>query len=62
MTRGLSNTSKQLRAEIDNKALVGGLSSPVAFQEAKRLQYLQACIKEGLRIHSIMGLLLLRAR
>ena len=39
---------------------MGQLSSPVTFQEAQKLPFLQACIKEGLRIHPVTGLPLAR--
>lgn len=40
---------KRLQKEIDDYASIGQLSDPVTDAEARRLPYLQACIKEGLR-------------
>lgn len=40
-----------LRREIDNAADLGKLSSPISDSEAKRLPYLQAVIREGLRMY-----------
>ncbi|KAH8807907.1 cytochrome P450 [Xylogone sp. PMI_703] len=47
---------KKLRAEIDEKAAAGELSHPIRFQESQKMPYLQACIKEGLRLHPATGL------
>ncbi|RFU26581.1 hypothetical protein B7463_g9752, partial [Scytalidium lignicola] len=47
---------KKLRAEIDEKAAAGELSHPIRFQESQKMPYLQACIKEGLRMHPATGL------
>lgn len=40
----------RLKAEIDEAVDSGSLSSPVQDHEARALPYLQACIKEGLRM------------
>ena len=41
----------KLRAEIDTAISDGRISSsPISDADARRLPYLQACIKEGLRI------------
>lgn len=40
----------RLRAEIDEAAKNGRISSPIRDSEARRMPYLQACIKEGLRV------------
>ncbi|KAI0405811.1 cytochrome P450 [Xylaria palmicola] len=46
-----------LRQEIDAAIAAGRLSSPVADAEAKRLPYLQAVIREGLRFYPpVLGL------
>ncbi|AEO63946.1 cf4974fb-3452-4ca8-bf80-67d173cbdc92 [Thermothielavioides terrestris] len=41
----------KLQQEIDTAAAEGRISSPVTAEEAKNLEYLQAVIYEGLRIH-----------
>ena len=41
----------RLRAEIDEAVHKSSMSSPVTDAEARALPYLQACIKEGLRLH-----------
>lgn len=46
----------QLRAEIDEKRAKGEISSPVTFAESQNMPYLQAVIREGLRIHPSTGL------
>ena len=40
----------KLRAEMDAAIASGTISDPITNSEAKTLPYLQACIKEGLRI------------
>ena len=40
----------RLNAEIDEAVKKGSISSPIKDSEARDLSYLQACIKEGLRI------------
>ncbi|KAE8150476.1 cytochrome P450 [Aspergillus avenaceus] len=50
----------KLREEIDALAGEGKISDPVTFDEARRMPYLQACIKEVLRIHPAVGRLLAR--
>ena len=49
-----------LRKEIDDMAAAGKISDPITFQEAQDMPYLQAVIKEGLRIHPAVGYLLPR--
>lgn len=41
---------QKLQAEIDSAIAASQISSPIQYNEAKRLPYLQAVIKEGLRI------------
>ena len=50
----------RLRAEIDDAAAQGKLSSPVTFGETQNLVYLKAVINESLRMHSAVGLPLQR--
>ncbi|KAH6865919.1 cytochrome P450 [Alternaria rosae] len=52
MLHTLANASsyRRLQAEIDDGIAVGTISSPITDAEARRLPYLQATIKEGLRI------------
>lgn len=40
----------RLRSEIDTGIADGTISSPISDSEARKLPYLQACIREGLRI------------
>jgi cytochrome P450 len=51
---------EKLRGEIERAAQEGNISDPVSFQEAQRLPYLQACIKEALRMHAAVGQILSR--
>ncbi|KAI0132633.1 cytochrome P450 [Xylariales sp. AK1849] len=44
----------KLRAEIDNAISAGRISSPIRDDESRNLPYLQAVIKEGLRIFPVM--------
>lgn len=50
----------KLRDEIDTMAQKGLISDPITFQEAQSMPYLQAVIKEGLRIHPAVGTMLPR--
>ena len=52
-------TFQKLRAEIDVAA--EGKLGPITFEEGQKMPYLQAVIKEGLRIHSPTGLPMWRA-
>jgi cytochrome P450 len=40
---------RKLQAEIDHLTSIGSISTPITDAEARRMPYLQACIKEGLR-------------
>ncbi|KFY96163.1 hypothetical protein V498_02853, partial [Pseudogymnoascus sp. VKM F-4517 (FW-2822)] len=53
-------TYKRLQDEIDAGIAAGAISDPITFKEATQLPYLQAVIKEGLRLHSATGLPLSR--
>ena len=44
------NVYRKLQAEIDTGVAAGKISSPIKDSEARQLPYLQAAIKEGLRI------------
>lgn len=50
----------KLRNEIDRMAKQGEISDPVTFEEAKKMPYLNAVIKECQRMHSPTGLPLWR--
>ncbi|TEY63310.1 hypothetical protein BOTCAL_0156g00180 [Botryotinia calthae] len=49
------HTYQNLRDEIEIAAKEGRVSDPITFKEAQGLPYLQAVIKEGLRVHSAVG-------
>ncbi|KAK0127496.1 hypothetical protein ONS96_007031 [Cadophora gregata f. sp. sojae] len=51
---------QKLRDEIQTAIHEGNLSNPVTFQEGQRLQYLQAIIKEALRLHAAVGQIMSR--
>ncbi|OKP06708.1 Pisatin demethylase [Penicillium subrubescens] len=51
---------KKLRDEIDTMAADGRISDPVTFREAQGMTYLQAVIKEALRLHPAVGTMLAR--
>jgi cytochrome P450 len=51
---------QKVRDEVDAAALYGNLSTPVTFQEGQKLSYLQATIKEALRLHPAVGQILSR--
>lgn len=53
-------TYKRLKEEIDEAAAQGKISDPISFKEAQELPFLQAVIKEALRLHSATGLPLAR--
>ena len=45
----------KLQAEIDQAYEQGQLKLPVPYSQAVKLEYLQACIKESLRLHPALG-------
>ena len=51
---------EKLMDEITTADKNGKLSNPVRFKEALELQFFNACIKEALRLHPAVGLLLER--
>lgn len=53
-------TYRRLQEEIDAGIKAGTVSDPITFKEASQLLYLQAIIKEALRLHSATGLPLAR--
>jgi cytochrome P450 len=55
-----SQAHRKLLDEIDDAEKAGKLSDPVTFGEALNLKYFQACVKEALRMHPAVGLLLER--
>jgi cytochrome P450 len=55
-----SQSYKRLQDELDDAAAKGLISDPITFKEACDLPYLQAVIKEALRMHSAVGALLQR--
>lgn len=48
-------TLAKLRTELSEYSQAGKLSDPITFKEAQSLPYLQAVIKEALRIHPATG-------
>lgn len=50
------NTMQQLKDEIDTMEAAGKISNPVTFAETQQMPYLQAVIKEALRMHPATGL------
>jgi len=50
----------KLRQEIDQGQATGQVSDPVTFKESQNMTYLQAVIKEALRIHPAVGTILAR--
>ena len=57
---GSPEAYSKLRQEIDSATTQGKASNPVTFAESQAMPYLQACIKEGLRLHPATGLPLMR--
>jgi len=51
---------QKLRDEIDTAVIEGNLSNPATFQQGQKLSYLQATIKEALRLHAAVGQILSR--
>jgi cytochrome P450 len=55
------STYHRLQSEVDTAAKDGMISNPVTFKEAQGLPYLNAVIKEALRLHPATGLPMARA-
>uniref|UniRef100_A0A093Y5K2 Pisatin demethylase n=1 Tax=Talaromyces marneffei PM1 TaxID=1077442 RepID=A0A093Y5K2_TALMA len=53
-------TYTRLKKEIDEAASQGKIADPISFKETQELPFLQAVIKEALRLHSATGLPLAR--
>ncbi len=51
---------RKLVAEVDHLDAQGKLSDPITFAESNRMPYLQASMKEAMRMHPAVGLLLER--
>jgi cytochrome P450 len=47
---------RKLRGEIDEMAEKGEISDPVTYGQAQKMSYLQAVLKEALRMHPATGL------
>lgn len=47
---------RALRKEIDTMENEGSISKPVTFGETQKMPYLQAVLKEALRVHPATGL------
>lgn len=54
-------TLRRLREELGGASQEGRISDPIKFKEAQELPYLQAAIKEGLRVHPATGFTMPRA-
>lgn len=51
---------KRLQKEVDEATKRGQLSEKVTFQEAQKLEYFQACLKEALRLRPAVGVDIVR--
>jgi hypothetical protein len=51
---------RRIRDELDTMEKDGTISNPVTFQEAQNMPYLQAIVKEALRVHPAVGVPLIR--
>lgn len=50
----------KLRSELDDAESHGNLSDPITYAEAMRLPYLQAVLKEAMRLHPSTGFTMAR--
>jgi Cytochrome P450 len=53
-------TLAKLRRELSEHAQAGKISDPITFKEAQSLPYLQAVIKEAIRVHPATGFIMPR--
>jgi len=49
-------TLRALRQEVDTMTSAGDISDPPTFQDSQKMNYLQAVLKEALRVHPAVGL------
>jgi cytochrome P450 len=54
------STMRKLQQEIDDMSAKGLISDPVTYQQSCKMPYLQAVMKEAMRIHPATGLTLAR--
>lgn len=54
------STMRKLQQEIEDMSAKGLISDPVTYQQSCKMPYLQAVMKEAMRIHPATGLTLAR--
>ncbi|KAL9088763.1 MAG: hypothetical protein Q9165_006072 [Trypethelium subeluteriae] len=55
-----SSSQRRLHAELDHALASGSLHSPPTYQEASKLEYLQLCIKEAMRLYPALSMSMTR--
>ncbi|KAF2234479.1 cytochrome P450 [Viridothelium virens] len=55
-----SSSQRRLHAELDHALASGSLHSPSTYQEASKLEYLQLCIKEAMRLYPALSMSMTR--